>query len=213
MIANKTAIFWDNDGILVDTEKYYFEASRQILGKAGFLLTKELYIDLFLVQSKGAWHLLDQNIYSTDSIHKLQQERDNLFLELLNTKDILMDGIEDIVPLLAKKYKMAIVTSSKSIHFNAIHSRTGLLKYFDFVITPDDYSQYKPSPEPYLAALKKMGVSCTEGVAVEDSRRGLISAKAAGLECIIVKNELTETSDFKEADYVLNNIRSLPEIL
>ena len=52
MKIHKKAVFWDNDGILVDTEKYYFEATSQILKKAGFELTKELYIDLFLIQAK-----------------------------------------------------------------------------------------------------------------------------------------------------------------
>jgi HAD superfamily hydrolase (TIGR01509 family) len=213
MTNNKKAIFWDNDGILVDTEKYYFEATRQILEKVGFKLTKALFIDLFLVQSKGAWHLLDQDKYSPGFIKTLRTERDDLYNEFLLTKEIMVEGIENIVATLAEKYKMAIVTSSKPRHFNAIHSRTGLLKYFEFVITPDDYDKYKPEPDPYLAALKRMEINSSEGIAIEDSRRGLIAAKAAGLDCIIVQNELTETSDFSEADYVLADVRNLTQIL
>ena len=212
-MANKKAIFWDNDGVLVDTERYYFEANRQILKKVGFELTKALYIELYLTQSKGAWHLLDHEKYSSDDILNLRQERDDLFNEFLSTKEIWIEGIGDMVAALSEKYRMAIVTSSKPMHFNAIHSRTNLLKYFEFVIGPDDYTKYKPDPEPYLVAIKRMGVSCKEGVSIEDSCRGLLSAKAAGLECIVVKNELTENSDFSQADYVLTNIGNLTQIL
>ena len=51
------AIFWDNDGVLVDTEHVYFEATRQVLASAGIDLTRDEYIELFLVQGRGAWHL------------------------------------------------------------------------------------------------------------------------------------------------------------
>ena len=48
------AIFWDNDGILVDTERLYFLATQRVLATVGVSLTKEQYIELFLVQGKGA---------------------------------------------------------------------------------------------------------------------------------------------------------------
>ena len=54
------AILWDNDGVLVDTEQLYFEATQQILQSVGIELTKEQYIELFLVQGKGAWHLAEE---------------------------------------------------------------------------------------------------------------------------------------------------------
>ena len=209
MFSNKKAIFWDNDGVLVDTEKYYFEATYLTMKKVGFELTKEQYIDLFLIKAIGAWHLLDQNKFSAQQIQQLKAERDNLYNEFLLTRDILIDGVEDIIAKLSEKYMMAIVTSSKPNHFNAIHSRTGLLKYFSFVVTAEDYTNYKPDPEPYLLALKKMGINSSEGLAIEDSRRGLVAAKTAGLDCIIIQNELTMSSDFSEADLIIEDISQL----
>ena len=209
----KKAIFWDNDGVLVDTEKYYYEATRQILNKAGLELKKELYIELFLIQAKGAWHLLDPNKYTAEIIEELKTERNKLYCNFLQTSEIVVEGVQEIVAKLAEKYAMAIVTSSRPEHFNIIHSRTGLLKYFKFVLTAEDYTKYKPNPEPYLKALEKMNVSSSDGIVIEDSRRGLIAAKRAGLDCIIIPNELTRSSDFSEADYVLTNIHQILEIL
>lgn len=213
MLTKKTAIFWDNDGVLVDTEKYYYEANRVIFENEGFVLTREMYMEMTLVKGTGAWHFLDKTKYTNEKIVSLKKERDELYSQLILSGEILMPGIEDVLTELSQKYKMAIVTSSKPVHFEAIHSRTGLLKYFEFVVTPNDYKNYKPHPEPYLTALARMGVKNTEGIAVEDSRRGLLSAKAAGLECIVVKNELTATSDFTEADCVVEEIREITNLI
>lgn len=213
MFTNKKAIFWDNDGVLVDTEKYYFEATYLTMKKVGFELTKEQYIEFFLTQATGAWHLLGQDKFSEDDIQQLRNDRDAAFSELLSKNDVLANGVEEIVARMAKKYKMAIVTSSKPNHFREIHARTGLLKYFSFVLTSEDYSNYKPHPEPYLAALKKIGLPAADVVVIEDSRRGLIAAKQAGLDCIIIQNELTMSSDFSEADLILDHISQLAMIL
>lgn len=213
MFSEKKAIFWDNDGILVDTEKFYFEATRRVMAAEGFDLTKELFIELFLVQAVGAWHLLDQKRYSADQLKRLKQERDKLYKHLLLSKDIVIEGIEPLLQYLSAKYRMAIVTSSKPEHFNTIHQKTGLLKYFEFSITAENYSNYKPHPEPYLVAVSKMGISAAEGIAIEDSRRGLLSATAAGLDCIVVKSELTAASDFSSASLVIDHISDLSVLL
>jgi beta-phosphoglucomutase-like phosphatase (HAD superfamily) len=81
------------------------------------------------------------------------------------------------------------------------------------VITPENYTQYKPNPEPYLVAINKMGIEPEEGIVIEDSLRGLTAAKAAGLQCIVVPGELTRTSDFSKADYILDDIRNLMAVL
>ena len=52
------AILWDNDGVLVDTEKYYFKATKELFKKYGAELTKEDYFEYYLKQNTGAWHLL-----------------------------------------------------------------------------------------------------------------------------------------------------------
>src|SRR4051812_621954 len=54
------AIFWDNDGVLVDTERLYFRATQETLDAAGVLLDHEQYVEFFLRQGRGAWHLLEE---------------------------------------------------------------------------------------------------------------------------------------------------------
>jgi beta-phosphoglucomutase-like phosphatase (HAD superfamily) len=84
--------------------------------------------------------------------------------------------------------------------------RTGLLKYFDFVLTASDYRRVKPDPEPYLLAVDRSGVAREVCVAIDDSARGLESATRAGIRCIVVPTALTRRSNFSGAHRVLGSI-------
>ena len=62
----------------------------------------------------------------------------------------------------------------------------------DFVLVRDDYELAKPHPEPYLTGLRRFGATTDETLVVEDSSRGLRSAVAAGIDCVVVHNDFTE---------------------
>ena len=211
-LSTKKAILWDNDGVLVDTEKYFFKATGEILKKYGINFTKNMFIEFMLIQSVGPWHILEQKGFDKETISKERVERDRLYMHYLETNELLIDGVADVLKELSEKFLMGIVTSSKPQHFQAIHSKSGILQYFNFVITPKFYQKYKPDPEPYLVGWKKTNYIKDDCVVVEDSRRGLLSAKAAGLNCIIIPNELTDSSDFSEADLVVKHIKELLEL-
>ena len=203
------AIFWDNDGVLVNTEHLFFSATQQILATVGVNLTKKLFIELVLVQGKGAWHLAEEKGISLNSIEQLRKERDAIYSKLLCRESNIIDGVKEVLEALYGRYLMGVVTSSQKSHFELIHQSSGLLKYFDFILTANDYTKFKPDPEPYLLAVKKSGFKKEECTAIEDSERGLKSAKAAGIHCIVIPTELTERGNFSEADKVLKNIKEI----
>ena len=204
------AIFWDNDGILVDTEELYFDATRQILLTAGINLTREMYIEYFLIKGNGTWHLVKDKGFSADYIDNLRNERNNLYAGILQDKCKVIEGAKDVLEELYGTYKMGIVTSSRKMHFELIHRSTDLLKYFDFILTGDDYTSFKPNPDPYLMAVEKTGFQKDECIAIEDSERGLKSAKSAGIHCFVIPGGLTSAGDFSRADRILKSIREVP---
>src|SRR5262249_41012478 len=108
---------------------------------------------------------------------------------------------------------MGVVTSSRRDHFDLIHERTGLLQYFDFVLTAGDYPRTKPHPDPYLAAVERSGVEAGACMAIEDSERGLEAATQAGVRCIVVPTALTCCGRFEQAHLVLQSVREIPEAL
>ncbi|MFH0992688.1 MAG: HAD family phosphatase [bacterium] len=208
------AIFWDNDGILVDTEHLYYRATKEIFAGAGIDLTFDLFYELFLVQARGAWHLVAEKGYSETEIEAMRQARGTLYARYLREEPIIINGVETVLSALHGTYTMAVVTSSHRDHFEIIHQTTGLKRYFDFVLTSDDYGKVKPDPEGYILAIERVGLSKDECIAVEDSERGLIAAQRAGLRCLIIPTELTKRSLFPGAAKILKSINDItPNLL
>jgi HAD superfamily hydrolase (TIGR01509 family) len=198
---------------LVDTERLFFAATQQILATVGVTLSKEQFIELILVQGKGAWHLATEKGISQNCVEDLRNQRDALYSKLLCQDYSIIDGTREVLAALHGYYLMGVVTSSRKEHFELIHQSSGLMKYFNFVLTGDDYIKYKPNPEPYLLAVKKSGFQKKECIAIEDSERGLKSAKSAGIDCLVIPTELTKTGNFSEADKILGNIKEVLEEL
>lgn len=203
------AIFWDNDGVLVDTEHLYFEATRDILATRGIELTGEHYIELFLQQSKGILHFAEAHGWSEAELEGIRRARGARYSALLRERSRVIDGVEDVLAALHGRIAMGVVTSTLREHFDIIHEKSGLRKYFDFVLASGDYSESKPHPAPYLKALERTGVDKDACLVVEDSERGLASATAAGLKCVMVPSRLTAGRTFPGAHRVLNDVREI----
>ncbi len=204
------AIFWDNDGVLVDTEKLYYQANKEIFAEIGIDLSEDVYVEYFLKRSSGTWHLAEAKGLSQEEISKFRNERDELYSRFLLNDMKVIEGAEETLKKLYGKYKMGIVTSSKKNHFDIIHNKSRLLQYFDFILTVDDYGKSKPAPDPYLKALELSGFKKEECVVIEDSERGLRAALAAGLKCFVIPTSLTKQSDFSGAEIILDKITDVP---
>ena len=207
------AIFWDNDGILVDTEHLYFQATRETMATAGIALSDEDYVEFFLRQGAGAWHLAEARGLSADAIVQLRDQRNALYSRLLRAEARPIAGVVDVLETLRGKYVMGIVTSSRKDHFDVIHETSGLLKYFDFVLTSGDFARVKPHPDPYLMAIERSGVAPDECIAIEDSERGLQAATLAGIRCLAIPTALTRGCRFEGAQRVLAGVSDVPAAL
>jgi len=118
----------------------------------------------------------------------------------------MIPGVADIVPALARRYRLAIVTSSEPGPFARTHARTGLLEHFELVLAQGDYARAKPEPDPYLRAVERLGLEPDRCLVIEDSERGLRAAKAAGLRCWVIPSRLTAGGRFDAADAVLGDL-------
>lgn len=205
-------IFWDNDGVLADTEPLYFRATQEVLGGFGFGLTRQQFVDLSLTAGSSLFSLLADGL-TTAELEAARHARNERYAQLLAQETRILPGVEETLATLHGRVRMAIVTSSRPDHFAIIHQRSGLLKYFDFVLTRDDYHHSKPHPEPYLTALRKSGLRPEDCRVIEDSERGLRAACRAGLRCLVIPGELTRTGDFSSAECILADIREVPAAL
>lgn len=206
-------ILWDNDGVLVDTEELYFQATREAAAREGVELTPEQFIEVSLAAGRSMFTiLLDQGV-SAQRVEELRRERNRAYRDYLLAGVRVLDGVRAALAELDGAYRMGVVTSSLREHFDAAHSTSGLTGYFDFVLAREDYRESKPAPDPYLAALERYALAPEECVAIEDSRRGLESALAAGIRCLAVPTGLTRGSDLTGATAVLDSAAAIPAAL
>jgi HAD superfamily hydrolase (TIGR01509 family) len=207
------AIFWDNDGVLVDTEELYFKATQKVLADVGIALTEDDYIDLFLIQGRGAFHLAEERGMTARDVERLRADRNALYGRWLSDAPRIMDDVPRVLDALHGRYVMGVVTSSRRDHFDVTHAQTGLLKYFDFVLTAADFQRVKPDPEPYLRAVAETGFAPADCLAIEDSARGLEAARRAGVPCLVVPTPLTCRCDFPGAERVLLKLSDVLTVL
>ena len=204
-------VLWDNDGVLVDTEELYFQATKSILKTVGIELTPEQFKDISLRRGESTFTLAAQQGFSNEEIAQLRAQRDRLYEDRLGSQSWAVDDVEEVLRSLHDQIRMGVVTSTRRQHFEIAHARTGLKKYLDFVMAHEDYQRSKPHPDPYLTAMERHGLRPDECIVVEDSERGLTAAMAAGLECLVVLSQWTKDGDFRGARKVLENVSCVPE--
>jgi HAD superfamily hydrolase (TIGR01509 family) len=203
------ALLWDHDGVLVDTEKFYFQANRELLAEVGVELSEADYRRYLLIAGTGAWHLALERGCSAAEIAVLKRRRDERYRELLLMEDVTIAGVAELLAELHLHVRMAIVTSSRRSDFDAIHSRTDLTRHFELILAREDYGLSKPNPEPYTTALARLQLPASECLVIEDSERGLSAAKAAGLTCWVIPSALTRSSNFGAADRRFDDLSAL----
>ena len=208
----KKYILFDNDGVLVDTEIWYFEANRRALKELGLTLYMDIYQEI-MVRGGTAWEIAINAGITNEIINKKRIQRDIYYQEFLHTKNLEIPNVRKVLANLSKKYKMAIVTTSRRVDFELIHKNRGLSEYMQFILCVEDYERAKPYPDPYLKGLALFKASNEQTIVVEDSQRGLISAVNANIQCVIVKNEFTKTHDFSKANYFIDSLEQLETIL
>lgn len=207
-------VLWDNDGVLVNTEQLFFETNRELLLEHGVALTRKQFFDWFLYYSYGAWHLLLEKGYTEHQVNALRLERNRRFGEKLAAAEKLINSsIELVLADLWRRVPMGVVTGSYKEHFQRSHRDSMLAGYFDFVVWREMYRDEKPAPDSYLMGLARLGLPAHECIAVEDSPRGLRAANAAGLECIVLRTELTRGHAFDSAFCVVDSMAELHEVL
>jgi len=211
-MKSKKYILWDHDGVLVDTELWYYEATCKALAELGIIVDKKVYLD-YMQDGKSLWTIAYEKGFPENTITHQRKKRDAYYQDFLLNENIEIPSVEESLSTLRKKYPMAIVTTSKRKDFELIHRDRSIVKFMDFVLTVEDYKQAKPHPEPYLTALQKYGAVPDEAIVIEDSGRGLKSALGAGIDCIIIENAFTITHDFSSALMVLKSLSELVKIL
>jgi len=207
------AILFDNDGTLVNTEPIFFETTRDIFANYNVELTYDFFVNEHLTKNVHTFDLLRRVNFSEEQIKGISAEREVLYGKRLRSGVELMDGTLKVLESLSGKVKMGIVTSSWKENLDIILDGLGIRHFFDFIVTADEVKVVKPDPTIYKIGIDKSGFSPSECVAIEDTERGVVSARRAGIDCYAVPHKMSLNNDFSKANGTLRNIKEIISIL
>lgn len=177
------AIFFDLDGTLVDTERAALTSGLRSFSQLGFADAHDLLHGLIGIDQPTARGKIRAAYPSIDldALHGLWAEE---FEATLREGVPLKQGVHPLVPRLAERFRLGLVTSSGRESALDRITRSALAPSFQLVVAREDVTHPKPSSEPYLLAARKLGVDPARCLVFEDSEPGTQSAHAAGMTVV-----------------------------
>jgi HAD superfamily hydrolase (TIGR01509 family) len=183
------AIFFDFDGVLLDTEPVHWACWAEVLAPTGLTLTWEYYRDQCIgIDDRDMLRTMARQAdppRDWDSLWALYPAKKQLFQERM-TAPAFEASLAGMLPGLHRQFRLAVVSSSSCSEIEPLLARGGIREHFDTVVGGGDVKTQKPSPEPYLLAATRLGVDTA--LVLEDSAAGIASGRAAGFEVIPVRH-------------------------
>jgi len=214
-MAEKRAlgVIFDLDGVLIDSEGLYYQAYSEVLKPYGVTVSREEYEQYWIAQGNGPEYIVAKHQLPI-SPDELRQLRSPIYLQLLETEVKLMPQVKETLTQLAQQFVLTVATNTNREHLDFILDRMGIDHFFPVTIARQDYRGAKPLPDAFLAAARKLDLSPSQCIVIEDTYKGVQAAVAAGMRCVAVPNEYTLRNDFSQASLVLPNLGELtPEVV
>lgn len=204
------AVLFDMDGVLVDTEPEYREIEAEIFKRLGVVPTAEDLKDSVGKGQMDVWTGLKERYGFAEDPEELVGFEARAAREIYLSEDLRPIGpaIELLKSCARSGFKIAVATSSFGENAQNALGRLLLKGYVGAVVSGDMVSRTKPSPDIFLLAAKLLGSAPEECVVIEDSRNGVVAAKAAGMKVIGYKAP-GSPQDLSQADMVIGSFEKL----
>ena len=212
------AVVFDFDGVIADSEPLHFRAFRDVLAEEAVSLSECDYYARYLgFDDVGVFRTIRAEhgaAWTDDRVASLVARKAVRLEHLEREGSVLFPGADSAIRRLAAALPLAIASGALRVEIMRVLNRTGLARYFGAVVAAEDTPAGKPAPDPYLRAVTLLSatagraLAAEECVAVEDSRWGLESARAAGLRTIAVTHTYPAAM-FGIADLVIADLDAL----
>lgn len=203
------ALFFDFDGLVLDTESPEVYAWTEIFADGGHEYPKDYWQ---FVVGRGPDQLTEKPVERFRRVTGTEESEESIFARFRERyfqllKKECLPGVLDLLNTAQKQQIPCwIVSSSDQTWVTGHASDLGILHFFEKSITREFAPRSKPSPDLYLKALELSGFDRDRVWVFEDSFNGLTAAKAAGLRCIVCPNFSTQHLDFSAAERVVGSL-------
>ncbi|MBK8985497.1 MAG: HAD-IA family hydrolase [Chloroflexi bacterium] len=192
-----SAIIFDMDGLMVDTEPLARAVWAAIAARHGHVLHDDVYRQMIGQRTVESADLLLRHYDLPYTAVSLAAHKNDLFAIRRAQGVPPMPGLMELQTAVARRgIPWAVATSSPRRHAEEILAQLGLLAVCAAIAAGDEVAQGKPAPDIYLLAAQRLGVEPARCLALEDSTPGCRAAAAAGMKVVAVPNEETQTADF-----------------
>jgi HAD superfamily hydrolase (TIGR01509 family) len=206
------AIIFDFDGTILETEYPDYLCWQETFQEHQCELPYTLWLNAVggSAIDFDPYGYLEQQIGRTVDRAALTTRRRERMHALI-TQERIRPGVIDVIAGAQRLgIHLGVASSSKREWVEGYLTRFGLREPFEVICTRDDVERVKPDPALYRLAVNKLGIQPAAAVAIEDSRNGMMAAKAAGLKCVVVPNEVTQQLSFSEADLQMQSLADRP---
>ena len=213
------AVFFDQDGVIIDTEKDGHRVSFNMTFKE-FGFTDEWSVEYYheLLQVAGGKERIKHHLATKgfskpvppekvdELVKAMHKRKTEIFVELIESGKLpLRPGIKRFMQeAMEAGLKVGVCTTSNEKAAKAITGKILADIKFDIVLAGDVVEHKKPDPEIYNLALTRTGLKPDEVMVVEDSRNGVLAAKAAHTNVVVTTNFYTESEDVSSGDIIVN---------
>jgi HAD superfamily hydrolase (TIGR01509 family) len=192
------AVVFDMDGVLIDAKEWHYEALNRALGLLGHGISRFDHVttyDGLPTRKKLEMLSIERNLpFALHDFIKEMKQRYTMEIVTTRCKPIFHHEFA-LSNLKALGYKVGLASNSVRESVEMMMSKANLSAYLDTVLSNEDVSQGKPSPEMYEAAMARLGVEPDETLVVEDNEHGIAAAKAAGAHLLAVDSPASVTFD------------------
>jgi HAD superfamily hydrolase (TIGR01509 family) len=182
------ALIFDLDGVLIDSEHIWDQIREAYARDNGGRWHTRAQTDMMGMNSREWSRYMHDVIGLRQSPEQISQEVAGRVAGTYKQQLPLLEGAVEVVKLLAKRWPLAVASSSNRAVIDIALQLAGLTDCFAVTVSSEEVHHGKPQPDVYLEAARRLGVVPVRCAAIEDSQNGILSADAAGMLVIAVPN-------------------------